>query len=71
MTAYCIVRIGAAPESDRVSAILGATCSEWSQLPDKAQKEVVAIETHGNLIRRYSSQESEQLAYSFIHPKIR
>jgi hypothetical protein len=71
MTGYCIVRIGVAPESDRVNAILGATCSEWSQLHDKAQKEVVAIETHGNLIRRYSSLESEQLAYSFLHPKIR
>jgi hypothetical protein len=71
MAGYCIVEIGAAPETDQVNAILGATCEEWSQLPDKAQKEVVAIEIHSNIVRRYSYNESEALAYKFRHPKIR
>ena len=71
MAGYCIVEIGSVPQTDRLNTNLGATCEEWSQLPDKAQKEVVAIEIHGSIIHRYSSNESEALAYKFRHPEIR
>jgi hypothetical protein len=71
MTGYCIVNIGAVAAADRLGTNLGATCEEWSQLPDKARKEVVEIEIHGNLIRRYSCMESEALAQEFRHPIIR
>jgi hypothetical protein len=69
---YCIVNIGESPELDcRLNADLGATCKEWSQLPDTVQMEVVEIDLGGDVSRRYSSAESKKIVRSFQHPKTR
>lgn len=69
---YCIVKIGEPAEADcRLNTKLGATCEEWSQLPDRVQMEVVEIDLGGSVIHRYSSAESQKKARDFHNPRIR
>lgn len=66
MLTYQIVKIGDLPGDETTFSSEGGTCAEWSQLNDKAEKEVVAIDlTTGAVRRRYPPSESERIALDF------
>lgn len=67
---YQIVRIGSSP-GDLCFANEGATCEEWSQLEDKANKEVIAVDlATGKISHRYPHEESEKIASIWRNPTI-
>jgi|HubBroStandDraft_3_1064219.scaffolds.fasta_scaffold02151_2 hypothetical protein len=67
---YYIVRIGEAP-GDNGFPFEGATCTEWSRLEDKAEKEVIAVDlVTGRVTNRYPAAEAEKIANIWRNSKI-
>ena len=66
MAGYCIVPIGAVPVGNRLNANFTTTCIEWSELPDKADREVVKVQ-YGSVLHRYSAAEAELEALKISH----